>query len=219
MEFEKITILMPIYNGIEFLNESIESIIKQTYTNWNLLIGINGHLENSDTYKFANTFTNDKIKVMDFFNIKGKSETLNEMLKFVDTHWIALLDVDDIWLPYKLEEQIPYLQNYDVIGTHCQYFGNSNKKPTLPYGDLSDFNFLNYNPIINSSSLIKKELCYWDKNFNGVEDYDLWLRLWKSNKKFYNVNKILVLHRLHNESAFNAKGNHLKVHDLLSKYK
>ena len=57
-------------------------------------------------------------------------------------------------------------------------------------------------------------MCYWDGKWNGVEDYDLWLKLWKQGKKFYNVNEIQVLHRIHNDSAFNAKGNNLKVNDL-----
>jgi para-aminobenzoate synthetase component 1 len=71
--------------------------------------------------------------------------------------------------------------------------------------------------MINSSSLIKKELCYWDKNYDGVEDYDMWLRLWKNCKKFFNVPEFLVLHRIHNTSAFNSKGNNLKVNDLLNR--
>jgi hypothetical protein len=65
----------------------------------------------------------------------------------------------------------------------------------------------------------KKEFCYWNGKFNGIEDYDLWLRLWKQGKKFYNVDTVNVLHRIHKESAFNAKGNHLNVDELRRKYR
>ena len=157
--------------------------------------------------------------VFDFFQIKGKSNALNEMIKYVKSDWVALLDVDDIWLSNKLNSQIPFLMSYDVIGTFCQYFGDLNNRPKLPIGNLSNFNFLDYNPIINSSSLIKKELCFWNYEADGVEDYDLWLRLWKKNKHFYNVDTIQVLHRIHKSSAFNANGNNLKVDALISKYK
>ena len=51
-----ITILMPIYNGIEFIDESVSSILKQTYDKWELLIGINGHPENSEVYKIAQKY-------------------------------------------------------------------------------------------------------------------------------------------------------------------
>ncbi len=48
-----ISILIPIYNGIEFIDDSVQSVLNQTYTNWELIIGINGHPENSDVYKKA----------------------------------------------------------------------------------------------------------------------------------------------------------------------
>jgi hypothetical protein len=215
---KKVSILMPIYNGIEFINESVNSIINQSFKNWELIIGINGHPENSDVFKIANQFKNDKIMVLDLFTIKGKSEALNMMIKYCNNEYVALLDVDDIWLSSKLEEQVKYMYNYDVIGTMCKYFGDRDGVPKIPVNDISNFNFKSVNPIINSSSLIRKEYCYWDGKYNGVEDYDLWLRLRKVNKKFYNVDKILVLHRIHNDSAFNAKGNNLKVNQLLSNY-
>jgi hypothetical protein len=74
------------------------------------------------------------------------------------------------------------------------------------------------NPIINSSSIIKKELCYWSSSCDGVEDYELWLKLRKAGKQFYNCKEILVKHRIHNASAFNAKGNNNKVEDLLKNH-
>ena len=67
--------------------------------------------------------------------------------------------------------------------------------------------------------MVRRELCYWDGNWDGVEDYDMWLRLRKDNRKLFNVGYIHVLHRIHNDSAFNAKGNNLKVNELKNKYK
>lgn len=212
-----ISILMPIYNGIEFLEESLPTILYQTYKDWELIIGINGHPPDSREYTIAKKYESDKIKVYDLQNVKGKSEALNEMLKYTKYNWIALLDVDDKWLPKKLESQMQYIDNYDVIGTRCKYFGDKNDIPFIPVGDITNYNFLNVNPIINSSVLLRKELCWWEPG-NILEDYDLWLRLWKQGKKFYNVPEIQVLHRIHQESAFNAKGNNLKVNELRQSY-
>ena len=75
-----ISILMPIYNGIEFINESVKSVLNQTYKDWELIIGINGHPENSDVFKIAKQFeTCDKIKVYDLIGVKGKSNALNKI--------------------------------------------------------------------------------------------------------------------------------------------
>ena len=192
---------MPIYNGIEFIKESINSIKNQTYQDWELLVGVNGCGLNSKNFRRAKKFENDKIKVYEF-NFGGKSKTLNELIKLAQGDWIALLDVDDKWHPKKLEKQVLFIDKYDVIGTDTRYFGEKKDKPNLPMKDLGDFNFLNYNPITNSSVLLKKELCWWEKD--GLEDYELWLRLWKRKCKFYNVKKELTYHRVHQKSFFNT---------------
>jgi glycosyltransferase involved in cell wall biosynthesis len=211
-----ISILIPIYNGIEFIEESVSSVLNQTYDQWELLIGINGHPQDSEVYKIAEIYKSksNKIRVFDFYNIKGKSNTLNEMIKFCNYNYVAILDVDDIWHPQKLEFQSRLLNNYDVIGSNCVWFGNRpGVVPQIPTGDISNIDFSIVNPIINSSSIIRKEIAYW--NENGIEDYDLWLRLRKLNKKFFNFKEILVKHRIHNASAFNSKGNNNKVDSLL----
>jgi glycosyltransferase involved in cell wall biosynthesis len=215
-----ITILLPLYNGLKFLLTSVNSVRNQTFINWNLYIGVNGYSENSDVYKSAKKYEelDKRIKVFDFFWIKGKSATLNEMVKLSKNDWIALIDVDDIWTSSKLEKQIEYLSNYDVIGSKCSYFGDKCIIPEIPTGDITHFNFYSVNPVINSSVIIKKELCNWDIDC-FIEDYKLWLRLWKEGKKFYNVNQVLVFHRIHSESAFNAKGNDKHRSELVQKMK
>ena len=152
-----ISILMPIYNGIEFIDESVMSVVYQTYNNWELLIGVNGHPENSEIYKIAKKYeelsshnSNEvtrRIKVYDLHRIKGKSNALNELIQYSRGEYIALLDVDDIWKTKKLEIQSKYISNYDVVGTNCIYIGD---KPGItagiPLGDISDFDFNILNP-------------------------------------------------------------------------
>lgn len=220
-----ISILIPVYNGVEFMDESVGSVLNQTNTSWELIIGVNGHPVNSAVYQralqYIDKFNNKSIKVLDLHQIKGKSNALNEMIKYCSYDHVALLDVDDIWHPQKLEFQVHLLSNYDVVGTRCIYFGDHREGtiPTTPTGDITQHDFLNANPIINSSAIIRKSMCYWDSNFDGVEDYDLWLRLRAQNKRFYNCGQVLVKHRLHKASAFNANGNHKLVDALINKYR
>lgn len=212
---------MPIYNGVYFIQESVGSILAQTQPDWELLIGINGYSANSPVYQSAAAYLanlNDpRIHLLDFPECKGKAVTLNKMVPLCQYPYIALLDVDDIWLPAKLDVQWPFLnQNYDVIGTKCVYFGEMNNiVPAIPCGNLSEFNFLQVNPIINSSVIVRKELAHWEAAWDGVEDYELWLRLWRNNCTFYNCPEVQVKHRIHKTSAFNAKGNNNQVAALI----
>lgn len=210
---------MPVYNGIEFIEESVSSILQQNYDEWELIIGINGHPPESKIYRIAKEYEkySNKIVVLDLLDIKGKANALNKMILCCKYEYIALLDVDDIWHLEKLKIQSNFLEKYDVIGSKCIWFGDRpGIIPSIPIGDISSFNFTLVNPIINSSSIIKKNLCYW--NENGIEDYDLWLRLRKKNCKFYNCSEVLVKHRIHSTSAFNSKGHHNKVTELIKNF-
>ena len=222
MDINGISILIPLYNGIEYLEESVNSVINQTYKNWELIIGVNGYSENSDLELKANNIINtiNENKVYDikvvYYNTKGKSQTLNNMVKDVKYSYIALLDVDDMWYPNKLELQIPFLKDFDVVGTNVKYFGDRNDSPELPIHNLSEFNIFLLNPIINSSVIIKVQDAYWDEN-TDLEDYDLWFRLYYNRRTFYNLDNILCLHRIHKESAFNNT-NHNHANDLKKKW-
>lgn len=217
-----ISILIPIYNGVEFLDQSLSSVIRQTHKTWEVLIGINGVSPNSiieekayEVVKLLNKDDRYDIRVI-YYNTKGKPATLNKMVLDAKYSYIAILDVDDIWIDVKLEKQLKYLDIYDVVGTGCRYFGDCDHFPNLPYGDLRYFNFLQFNPIINSSAIIKKDCAYWNED-EFLEDYDLWLRLFNEKKKFFNVDDYLVLHRIHKDSNFNGT-NHLHVEGLKNKW-
>ena len=213
-----ITILVPIYNGVEFIKECLDSIESQTYKEWEVIIGVNGYSKNSSVYNIAKKYEKENIKVLDLYTISGKSSALNEMIKHAKYDWISLLDVDDLWLPEKLKCQVPYMKDFDVIGTNCIYFGEiEGVIPAIPYGDFSEYDFKKANPVINSSVLLKKDLCWWDNNC-VVEDYDLWMRLRNQNKRFMNVEKVMVRHRIHFNSAFNMRGNTGGVKQMLNKY-
>lgn len=222
--YHMFSILIPIYNGIEFLEESLQSVFNQTNNEWEVIIGINGHSLNSEVFKQAFRYTSNKVTVYDLpkEEVKGKSATLNVLIKYAKFPYIAILDVDDIWHPTKLDVQSEYIfAGYDVVGSRCIYFGDKLNGiiPQTPIGDITLYDFFQSNPIINSSAIIRRELACWLSEFDGVEDYDLWLRLWLNGEyRFYNCNQVLVKHRLHAQSAFNAKGNGNLVSMLLLKY-
>jgi glycosyltransferase involved in cell wall biosynthesis len=214
-----ITILTALYNGIEFLEETVHSVLSQTYPDWVMLIGVNGHGSTGGdvAVKARNIAALDVSGRIHVFvqppPICNKSMSLNDLVRRTKTDWICILDADDTWDPKKLEQHhvrsiIPLL---GVIGTGCNYFGEGSGSPNIPYGLLQRGCSLNFNPIINSSVLFKKEYARWEESqaIQGIEDYDVWLRLDHVGVHMYNINERLTNHRLHRASSFNTK-----VHDV-----
>lgn len=119
------------------------------------------------------------------------------------------MDVDDLWEPSKLEEQISFIDKYDVIGSDAEYFGIKDGYPGLFLGKISKEMFSWQNPIINSAVMMKKQDACWDEKWEGLDDYNMWIELLNKNKTFYNIPKPLIKHRLHDKSFFNNKNNKL----------
>lgn len=203
-----ISILMPLYNGIEFLEESICSIREQTFAEWELLIGINGCSDEDATriVNIVNSFTDSRIKISSF-PFKGKTKTLNALIKKTSFNYICLIDVDDCWSPKKLEHQLKYIKRYDVVGTDTEYFGDITGSPGIFLGKLSLLMFSFQNPVINSSVMFRKSDVQWDEKWEGLDDYSLWISLLNQRKTFYNIPMVLTKHRIHKNSYYNNHNN------------
>jgi glycosyltransferase involved in cell wall biosynthesis len=207
-----ISILMPLYNGIEFLDDSIGSVINQTYSNWELLIGINGIDIGSDAHQTIKNkiaqYHDNRIIVIDNLE-KGKSKTLNILIGLTKYDIICLLDADDIWLPTKLNKQLFYIWNYDIVGSNSEYFGELTGDPHILLGELSRDMFSFQNPVISSAAMLKKSGVHWDEAWEGMDDYNLWIDLLNAGKTFFNIPEVLINHRIHQTSYFNNKNEEL----------
>ena len=211
-----ISILTPVYNGIEFLEDCIKSVCVQTFAVWEMLIGINGHGEDGgEVAKKALHLASIDARIRVIIQgppLKGKVESMNHLLSCTTTDWIAVLDCDDLWESNKLERQVYAMyheaKDASVIGTFCSYFGEKYQRLMLDPGYIRPEVLEHYNPIVNSSSLIRRECCNWELNHLNytMDDYQLWMNICLSGGKMYNVPEFLVWHRIHSTSAFNSKG-------------
>lgn len=218
-----ISILLATYNGEKYIKKSIESVLNQTFKDFELLIGFNGTTDNSK--KIISEFDDKRIKIFDYGDDKGKSKTLNKLIKEAKYDWVAIQDDDDVWLPKKLEKQIEFIDSFDVIGTQIFYIDENENiigKPnlSLTQEEIVKKCLLGENQIANTSAIFKKDLVFktngWDENINGIEDFDFWLKLIKFNARFINLKKELVLHRIHKNSNFNTQK--WDVNSLILKY-
>jgi glycosyltransferase EpsE len=207
-----ISILLATYNGKKYIEKSIESILNQTFKDFELLIAFNGTTDNSK--ELILKYNDRRIRIFDYGDEKGKSITLNKLLKECKYDWCAIQDDDDIWLPNKIEEQIKYINDYDVIGTLISYIDEMDNiigSPNLSTdtSKIITLSLSGNNQIANTSTIFKKsdaiEINGWKDGLDGIEDFDFWLRLIRNGKNFINIPQKLVLHRLHNNSNFNTK--------------
>jgi glycosyltransferase involved in cell wall biosynthesis len=207
-----ISILLPCYNGEKFISLAIDSILNQSFKDFELLIGFNGTTDNSKD--IVRRFGDDRIKTFDYGDDKGKPKTLNKLLLEAKHDWISLQDDDDMWTLNKLQEQIKYLNDFDVIGTQIQYCDQYNNfiegSPSLKLNDseIKQFTINGNNQVANSSTLIRKSSIIkvggWDENLDALEDFDLWIRLILTDCKFINLEEKMMIHRRHINSNFNT---------------
>jgi hypothetical protein len=150
----------------------------------------------------------NRITVINLPDVKGGVNAINHMVGASKTPYIAHIDADDLWLSKKLEYQMSVFEQdptIGIVGSMCRYFGDSNDFKILPPGMLTVDDFTKLNPLIHSSILIKRELAIYTNDFVAY-DYDCWVRNIKNGTNIFNINNILVLHRIHNKSFYNTSG-------------
>lgn len=209
----KISVLVPLYNGIEFLEECLESVKVQFHTDFECIIGVNGHGEDGgDCLKSASlilTKLNDnRFRVVNLPHVKGAPSAINALVAMATTEWVAHLDADDKWHPMKLRAQVNAVEEnpvIDICGTWCEYFGDWRGGPQIPGGFVPPDIFQRMNPMVHSSILIRKAFANYTDEF-VTYDYDCWVRNLLQNHVFYNVPLGLTSHRVYSASAFNASG-------------
>lgn len=200
----KVSILLPVYNAEATLQETISSIINQTFTDFELIIINDGSDDNSENIILQNT--DKRIRYYKNINNKGLIFTLNRGLSLCKGEYIARIDADDIAISNRLEIQVNFLdQNplIDMVGSARIMFGNGVHKriQRFPLKD-SDIRAYFYIacPIVHPSimlrnSTIKKYNLQYDVNFPHMEDYKLWYDILKVGK-VENLNTPLIYYRV-----------------------
>jgi len=206
-------VLVPLYNGIEFLEECLHSVKDQIYPSWTCIVGVNGHGETGGAVflkaqRIAASLSDPRFSVVNLPDIRGAPAAINRLVSMAKSAWVAHLDADDKWVPMKLHCQMKNIEGHpelDVVGTFCEYFGEWKGGPAIPGGFVPLDFFAKGNPMVHSSIVIRKELALYTDEF-VTYDYDCWMRLMISGRVFFNVPLALTLHRVYQNSHFNASG-------------
>lgn len=116
---ELVSIIMPTYNCGRFIKESIDSVLSQTFTNWELIIV--DDCSNDDTQDIVHSYIDPRIHYWQNEQNMGAALTRNKALRKAKGHYIAFLDADDLWLPTKLEQQIAFMKQNGYAFTYHEY--------------------------------------------------------------------------------------------------
>jgi glycosyltransferase involved in cell wall biosynthesis len=199
-----VSVVMSVYNSAAHLCEAIDSILNQTYQNFEFIIINDGSTDES--LNMIQSYQDKRIRLIDNSENKGLIYSLNKGFEMAMGKYIARMDADDISLPERLEKQVAFMEAQKQIGVcTCDYtqFSARSSKTYLAWEKHDEMlaQLLFNSCLVHPSLLIRKESLnalntYFDSNFLHAEDYELWTRL-ILKCKFSKVPEVLFEYRLH----------------------
>jgi glycosyltransferase involved in cell wall biosynthesis len=234
---KKVSVIIPVYNAEKYVAATIESVLSQTYANFEILIIDDGSPDNS--IEVCQQFTDPRIKIIHQEN-RGLPGARNTGIRHAQGDYLAFLDADDIWLPTKLEKHVNHLNNSPTVGISFCYssFINQQGKPTGLYQkprklyDITPSYVLCRNPVGNgSAAVIRREVFedikfqdnlhgrleeyYFDERLRRAEDIECWLRISiQTHWRHEGLPEVLTLYRI---TSGGLSANALKQLEALEK--
>jgi glycosyltransferase involved in cell wall biosynthesis len=208
----ELSVVMPVYNAEKFLKDSIESILNQSFTNFEFIILNDKSTDESLEIIKKYQKLDSRIIIFDKVKNVGPANIRNEGFAIAKGAFIALMDADDVAINTRFEKQITLLKNnpeIGVCGTWFTFFGAKKNKIARhsEHHDAIKISFLQSCGIGNPTVMVRKKIVL-ENQFNNeyvlFEDYDLWSRL-LFKTKFYNIQESLLHYRQHDTNTSNTK--------------
>ncbi len=219
----KISVIMSVYNGEKYLGEAIDSVLGQTFTDFDFIIVNDGSTDGSPG--IIQSYRDERIRVINNEKNIGLTKSLNKAIKESDGEYIARQDADDISLPERFEEQVWFLeeqQEVALLGTSIYRIDSDGKtigkmvmlaRPTMK--DLLRGNQFNHGSVMFRRKLLDAVGGYNDL-FRYVQDYDLWLRIARHHE-VRNLTKLLYKLRSHNRNVRFTNVEEATLYNILAK--
>jgi glycosyltransferase involved in cell wall biosynthesis len=214
----KVSVVIPTFNHADFLRTAIQSVMDQTYANWELIIVNNFSTDN--TIEVVAEFNDPRIQLINYRNHGVIAASRNEGVRLATGSVVAFLDSDDHWFPHKLAKCVELIDQGNDVVCHGEnwsseglpiravYYGpakNSTPKKLLFRG-----NCISTSATIVRASVLNEVGGFSENSeFITAEDYELWIKLAKATGKFYFIHEILGVFRRHDQSASSAVKRHL----------
>ena len=208
MSAPRVSVILPVYNGTEFLAESLKSVLEQTFHNFEVLVIDDASAD--DSASIAEGFLDPRVRVIRHDQNMRLPETLNHGLELARGEFIARMDADDICTPNRFERQVRLLDLHPEIGIcggWVRLFGgvaNVTREYPVSPDAVEAFRYFNC-PFAHPTVMLRRALLVahalrYDPNAVAVEDFELWARLLKFTRGA-NLPEVLLEYRLHEASV------------------
>ena len=208
----KVTVLMAVYNGEKYLREAIDSILRQTFTDFEFLIINDGSTDNS--VEIIKSYDDKRIHLVHNEKNIGLAASLNKGLKLAQGDYVARMDCDDISYPLRLEKQVKFMDKHldiGICGAWMRTFGET-KEEVLSYPtsneEISATLFyksaISHPTIIFRKKIFQEFNIYYNPKLIYAQDFDLWNKL-RAKVKFANIPEVLYYYRVLQSSQYHTK--------------
>jgi glycosyltransferase involved in cell wall biosynthesis len=221
---KKISVIMPVYNGELYIEEAINSIVNQTFTDFDLIILNDNSSDSTVAIIEKIREKDDRIILINKTKNEGPANLRNEGIEMAKTEYVALLDADDIAMPTRFEKQISILDsnpNLGLCGTWFTIFGDKKEK-VLKHSEKHEdlkVQFLHSCGLGNSTVMFRKSMIgdlRFEHQYVPAEDYGLWSEF-IAKSEFYNIPESLVRYRWHPGNISQTKEENLRIAEVAIK--
>ena len=214
----RVTVLMPVYNGMAYLHEAVESVLCQTFTDFEFLIVDDASTDGS--VACIRSYGDSRITLICNEHNIGQARSLNKGLEHARGEFVARLDQDDVCLPKRLERQVSFLEKRSDLATVCAWEHSidacgrrirSWRSELNNFGEFLGLLLLGKCPIWHPSIMFRRnvvtELGGYDASYAPAEDFELWARLATRRYNAAIVPEFLVLQRVHGDRQSIKRGS------------
>lgn len=222
MNNELVSIITPSFKSERFISQTIESVLAQTYQNWEMIIVDDVSPDNSNEIIEAYCKRDSRIKLIKLEKNSGPAIARNRAIEEAKGRYIAFLDADDLWKPEKLEKQINFMEEKNCALSYSAYETMSEEgvlqnKFIMPplkisYKDLLKSNYIGCLTAVYDTQKVGK---IYMPLINKRQDYGLWLKILKKTDFAYGLDESLAIYRIMSNSVSSNKYKLLKFNYLL----
>lgn len=220
----EVTVLMSVYNtNIEQLRESIESILNQTYKNFEFLIIDDG--EKEECINYIKQCNDSRIKLIKNNENIGLAKSLNKGLNLARGKYIVRMDSDDISYPNRIKKQLKFIKEnpkYSVVSTRAEIFDeNGIYGKTYKYGEIDKKDLIKGTPFIHPTMIINKNIL---KKIGGYpeyrrcQDYAMIMNMYAHGYKGYIINQVLLKYRM-DKNGYKKKKFKYRIMEIKIRFK